>query len=201
VLSLCVFKVASSMSEVASVSSRRHEPRAKPPGLPLIARIRFQLLGGLALAMLGPLPLQIDFTGRGINEQVSPHIPNTLLGVFLAVVVGYYVVRRLIYFPGIASVGYVPLVFTASYLAVITLFFFLRFDYLRFQFLGGYGLSVAWFMVVNFRRAESSRAIWLLAKSAAVASRVGALIEDRVPAARPNQLFSPYAYCLAEAPG
>jgi hypothetical protein len=64
---------------------------------------------------------------------------------------------------------------------------------------GGY-LLFASFNAMNFRRAADSRAVWLLAKGASALSRLGALVEDRVPAARPNRHFSPYAYCLAEAP-
>jgi len=113
-----------------------------------VSRMRVQLLGGLLASMGGPLLLRLDLLGFEDADPITRHVPNTLGGVFFAVLFGYYALRRLSVFPGIKAVGFALPVFTVSFLLVIAAFFFLRLEYGRFQFLGGYLIAVLWFTAI-----------------------------------------------------
>ena len=110
----------------------------------LITRIRFQLPGAVLLAVGAPLLAQWD----ALWTSALPSVINTAVGVLLAILVGYYALRRITNFPTIQEVSSVLPVFTVSFLVTIAGFFFARLDYGRLQFLSGYVLALAWFVVV-----------------------------------------------------
>lgn len=65
-------------------------------------------------------------------------------GALVAMLGGYFLHRRLIGFPGVSPSSFVLPAFTTSYAAVIVLFFFLRIEYSRLDFLLSYGLALIW---------------------------------------------------------
>jgi lipopolysaccharide/colanic/teichoic acid biosynthesis glycosyltransferase len=128
-------------------STREMDRRA-----PIVTRMRFQLIGGLFVAMILPLPFRFDLIGSDDPDFFTTHIQNT----FLATIIGYYGLKRLMLFPGINGVSYVLPVFTTSFLGVIAWFFFARLDYGRFQFMAGYLMAIAWFSSVFFLSQRAS---------------------------------------------
>src|SRR5688572_381942 len=77
------------------------------------ARIRYQLLGGLLVAVLLPASLRnqfvLSFGGGGSLE-------NTVAGTAAAMVAGAYVLRRMLPYPGVQAISFVLPTFAASYL-------------------------------------------------------------------------------------
>jgi lipopolysaccharide/colanic/teichoic acid biosynthesis glycosyltransferase len=125
----------------------------KPRVRPLVGRIRFQLLGGAMAAMLMPLGIRIVSPATFVLER---SVTGTLVGILIAVVIGYYALRQLAVFPSINSAAYVVPVFSIAFLIVITVFFFLRLDYGRIQFFVGYLVALGWFQAVLMRAARLS---------------------------------------------
>ena len=111
----------------------------RPP--PFVARIRFQLPCGLLVGAVAPFLL----TSGTVWEGTSPSIFNTGVGLFVAIVAGYYALRKISNFPTMREVGSVLPVFTASFAAVMALVSLAGFDYARVPFVLGYALTVAWF--------------------------------------------------------
>ena len=64
--------------------------------------------------------------------------------------VGHYFFRRLVFFPGARSSSYVVPIFTASFAAVVTVFFFFRIDYSRLNFATSYLMCVLWYFACHF---------------------------------------------------
>lgn len=118
--------------------------RQAGPSRPLIARLRFQLLGGLAFAVAAPALIHF---GVGLS---APGEPLTVAGSAAAMVGGLYFFRRLRSFPGTQAVAYLLTAFALAYLAVILVFFFLRIDYSRYQFISSFTLSLIWFLANEF---------------------------------------------------
>ncbi|BBE72921.1 sugar transferase [Oharaeibacter diazotrophicus] len=124
----------------AIVSGRRSAPRR------IVERIRFQLPTGLVLAAVVPLAFQYDV----LTTTSLPNVVNTAIGVAVAVLVGYYALRRLGTYPTMREVGAVLPVFSVVFMTVAATFLAFRFDYSRFQFLLGYAVAVAWFAGVTY---------------------------------------------------
>jgi lipopolysaccharide/colanic/teichoic acid biosynthesis glycosyltransferase len=78
-------------------------------------------------------------------EGTAASTLNTAIGIFAAIALGYYALRKISNFPTMREVGSVLPVFTVSYLAVMAVFFLGRFEYSRFPFVAGYALTIAWF--------------------------------------------------------
>ena len=114
---------------------------------PLISRIRFQLLGGIFMAIV--LPIAIRF-GEVPNMFPVNNITNTVFGALIAIVVGYFVARRLLAFPGVNAGGYILLSISLTFGAVVLFFFMFRLDYSRFLFAASYFISLLWFLSVHF---------------------------------------------------
>jgi lipopolysaccharide/colanic/teichoic acid biosynthesis glycosyltransferase len=112
-----------------------------------LGRIRYQLLGATLLAVLFPAFFRAGFdlkvTGGGSLE-------NTVVGTFAAMLLGYYLLRRVTNFPGTSRVPYVFVAFLVSYGLAVALFFFMRWDYSRFQFLVSFAFVCLWFGAVGF---------------------------------------------------
>jgi len=124
--------------------------QARPPR-PLVTRLRFQFLGGLAFAVAAPALVHL---GVGLS---APGEPNTIAGSAAALAGGLYLFRRLRSFPGAQAVAYLLTAFALAYLAVILAFFFLRMDYSRYQFISSFMLSLAWFLGNEFTVRRVSR--------------------------------------------
>lgn len=114
---------------------------ARPP---LVSRIRFQLPGGLLIG--GAAPFLVAMSPSWADTP--SHDFNAAVGLFLAIVGGYYALRKISNFPTIREVGSVVPIFTASFAAVMAIVSLLGLEYSRLPFVLGYGLTVAWFTIV-----------------------------------------------------
>ena len=74
---------------------------------------------------------------------------NTMVGTFVAMLLGAYLRRRMAAYPGTGTLSVVLPAFAVAYWIVILGFFFLRFDYSRFQFASSFALAVLWFGAVS----------------------------------------------------
>jgi lipopolysaccharide/colanic/teichoic acid biosynthesis glycosyltransferase len=117
----------------------------KAARIPTIARMRFQLLGGLLIPTLLALALRAIWSEPQITNTATV---NSVVGVSIAIIVGYFCLRKIASFPGANSLRYVVPVFACAFLGVIALFFLLRLDYSRFQFLVSCLAALAWFTIV-----------------------------------------------------
>lgn len=105
-----------------------------------------QILGGLFLSALLPF---IVFHSRDMGGGVLVQ-RNVLYGSLVAIMMGHYFFRRLVFFPGARSSSYVLPIFTASFAAILTVFFFFRIDYSRLNFATSYLMCVLWYFACHF---------------------------------------------------
>ena len=114
-------------------------------GLKPLARIRYQLIGGLLIAVV--LPSLI----RGGLELRPPFgsLENSVLGTALALLLGAYILRRILPLPGVQAASFVLPTFVAVYGGVFVVMLLLRIDYSRFQLLASFLLAVPWFWFVT----------------------------------------------------
>jgi lipopolysaccharide/colanic/teichoic acid biosynthesis glycosyltransferase len=115
-----------------------------------LGRIRYQLVGGLLVAVLLPQALwsQSPWLSPGSSR-------NTLVGTAVAFLIGAYLLRRLSRYPGVGSTAPIMPTFATAYAVVISVFFFSRVDYSRFVFLASFVFAIAWyfFAIIIERRA------------------------------------------------
>jgi len=111
--------------------------------LGFLARNRYQLIGATIFGAFLPA---IARTGLHLGGAVTL---NTIFGTFLAMLIGAYLLRRMTDYPGTRSVYYILPVFLVSFGVVVVLFFFIRLDYSRLQFLLSFVCVVAWFGFVD----------------------------------------------------
>lgn len=123
---------------------------------------------------------------------------DTFLGTLVAIVTGFYALRRISSFPAIKEVGSVIPVFTMSFLAVIGWFFFVRLEYSRFQFVSAYLLALVWFtgvFVVSQRVARKRFAVVPVGEALSICELPGA---DWQVIAAPEPLPSSCAGIVAD---
>lgn len=110
-----------------------------------LARIRYQLAGGVLVAVLLPWLIRGHFELRpGFGS-----LENSVLGTAIAVLLGAYIIRRILPLPGVQATSFVLLTFGAVYGGVAVALLLLRFDYSRFQLLASFMLAVPWFWFVT----------------------------------------------------
>lgn len=107
-----------------------------------LLRIRYQLLGGLICAVGLPLITRMIFDAS-VVFSASHHV--TVLAAIIAHMTGYMFYRRLGNFPGIAAVGNILPTFVLAYGMVFSIIFLFRLDYSRFQAIGSFVISIAWY--------------------------------------------------------
>src|SRR5687768_5769502 len=110
-----------------------------------LARVRFQLLGGLLLAVLLPALLRTQFEWRPAIGSME----NTVLATAIAMILGIYAFRKMLPFPGVQATSFILPAFGAAYALIVLLLFFSRIDYSRFQVAGSFLLAVPWFMFTS----------------------------------------------------
>lgn len=117
-----------------------------------IGRMRFQLLGGFVTAVAIPLVVRSLYE----MQDLSLLIDNSLLGSMWAFLFGYLLFRKVTSYPGVKATALILPAFIASYLSVVAIFFLLRLDYSRVQFLVSFLLTSAFFYGMFFliRRAR-----------------------------------------------
>ncbi len=110
-----------------------------------LARIRYQLIGGLLIAVVLPAMLRGQYELRPSFGSLE----NSVLGTAIAVVLGLYIIRRILPLPGVQATSFVLPAFVAVYGGVAVALLLLRFDYSRFQLLASFMLAVPWFWFVT----------------------------------------------------
>jgi hypothetical protein len=124
-----------------------------------LTRIRFQLLGGVFFAVAAPAILRGNF--ERFVEDLS-HYENSLIGTFCALIFGFMIFRKVTALPGAGAVLRVVPAFLLSYGTVAIIFFALRLDYSRYQFVMSLTLVIAWFLFVMFAIGRSRKPVLAL---------------------------------------
>jgi lipopolysaccharide/colanic/teichoic acid biosynthesis glycosyltransferase len=117
-------------------------------------RRRFQLGIGLLLAVIAPWIVRVQVAAAP-SELVGLQI--SVFGTTLALLAGYYSFSRLATFPGVRAAYHIFPTFAVSYGIVLAIFFFLRLDYSRLQFLSSFLLCLLWYHTVHFRLQRQHR--------------------------------------------
>src|SRR5262245_2237405 len=136
-------RMTRSLGGLLSLSERNERRR-----LAIIARVRVQLLVGFLVAVWLPAMLRWGWDWMEAARWASLY--NSLFGSLAALVLGYFILRQLIAFPGVEASVYIFPAFAVSYGALITVLMLLRLDYSRYQILSSFALAVIWFYWVFF---------------------------------------------------
>lgn len=112
----------------------------------LVHRVRFQLLGGLAFAILLPVLIRISFDPSILYYA---NLQITIVAGIVAHTIGYFAFRRIGNFPGIAASGYIFPTFALSYGFVYLVIFLSRIEYSGFQAASSLTLSILWYFVLT----------------------------------------------------
>ena len=131
-----------------SVSERREQPKRWAQIIAdSLSRIRFQLLGGIMFAVL--LPAITRFRFERISDA-SISYEQSIIGTFVALLLGYLVFRKMTVLPGARAIVNVVPAFLTSFAVVVAFFFMMRIDYSRAQFLLSFGLTCVWFVTILY---------------------------------------------------
>jgi len=110
--------------------------------LRFLTRIRYQLIGATLFAIVLPAVLR---NGLNFSNLRLGSLENAVIGTFGAMLIGAYLLHRMTIYPGTRVVPYVLPTFLLSYGVAIALFFFLRLDYSRSQFVTSFFFVILWF--------------------------------------------------------
>lgn len=114
-------------------------------------RLRVQLLGAIILAVCVPAILRFAPTSSVLlGSATASTLQNAALGTLIAVLAGIVLLRQFVAFPGVSASNYIVPSFVSSYGAIALVFFFLRLDYSRYQFIVSFAAAVTWFYSVYF---------------------------------------------------
>ena len=125
-----------------------------------LARNRYQLMIALVVVVIAPGMVWTPYAFW--SPLYFGSFQNTMMGTFVAMLLGAYLRRRMAIYPGTGTLSVVLPAFAVAYWIVILGFFFLRFDYSRFQFAASFGLAVLWFGAVSLLETNLTRERFLL---------------------------------------
>lgn len=108
----------------------------------LFISFRFQLFGALILASALPAFFRQAIDNDSVSSQINM---NTMLGIALAVTVGYILHRRIAVIPGVKADFYIIPIYAISFYVLVLILFFFRIDYSRSTLLSGFFISIIWF--------------------------------------------------------
>lgn len=128
-----------------------------------LSRIRFQLIGGLLVAVAVPAMVRNQYERVGDPLLSYEH---SLIGTVCAVMLGYLVFRKMTVLPGARALINVVPAFLASYGVVVAFFFLMRIDYSRYQFLMSFAIACIWFAAILFIMARFRRPTFYLVPGA-----------------------------------
>ncbi|MER8548334.1 sugar transferase [Mesorhizobium sp. M1169] len=111
-----------------------------------LLRIRFQLLGGIFVAILVPAMIR---STMDYNVLLESNLQTTMAAAGVAHVLGFFAYRRMGNFPGFAAASYILPTFAMTYGAALLTIFLLRYEYSRFQAIGSFLLSISWYFGVS----------------------------------------------------
>lgn len=114
------------------------------PGRLFAGSALLQLVGGVIVAVVLPWIVRILIDPAQANIA-SQH--NAGIGTLAALLGGQMFLRSLTNFPGIRGSNYVIPTFAISYGTTLAVFFLLRLDYSRVQFVASFVLCLAWFVM------------------------------------------------------
>ena len=112
-----------------------------------VTRIRYQLGGGLLLAVVLPAILRGNL--ETFPDQIANY-DNSLIGTFAALLLGFIFFRKVTALPGSSAFANILPAFLTSYLLVFAVFFILRLSYSRYQFGLSFVLLTVWFYALMF---------------------------------------------------
>ena len=113
----------------------------------LISRVRFQLGGGLFMAIF--LPTIVRYQSL-IGYFKDGNTLQTMAGATLAMIVGFFVLRRLSGLPGDVTRTHILLTYSVTFGISMSVFFMLRLDYSRALFISSFIICLIWFSAVHF---------------------------------------------------
>ncbi len=113
-----------------------------------LGRNRYQLLVAVIVGVALPALIVTRFDLSMMSPGGSG-LANTIAGTFAAVLLGAYLRRRMTTYPGAGSIAVVLPAFGAAYGAAVAIFFLLRLDYSRLDFIASFLFTVAWFGFVG----------------------------------------------------
>lgn len=141
-----------------TVSDRAETPKRWPHLLAdAMSRIRFQLFGGILMAVALPAFVRGKFERFG--DAVASY-EHSLIGTVCALMLGYLIFRKMTILPGARSITNVIPSFMTSYAVVVAFFFLMRIDYSRYQFMVSFALACVWFTVILFVMARFRRPVF-----------------------------------------
>lgn len=106
-----------------------------------------QLGGGLLFATVVPFAIAAAIEPRLLALVL---FPVSFLGSVCGVVIGFWLFRNLIAFPGIRASYYVLPVFSSTFVAIFAIFLLMRLDYSRPLLIAAFVIAVVWFYIVYF---------------------------------------------------
>ncbi len=133
------------MHRIPAIRQDRFDLLSDP--VSLLQRQRVQLSGGILAAVLLPWLARHDLSVLEHLTRTSQF--NSMIGVFCAVLIGYYLFRQLTKYPGIITTAYILPTFLFSYGLVLAAFFFLRIEYSRLFFAASFVGAQVWFHVAH----------------------------------------------------
>lgn len=113
----------------------------------LLNSARVQLLGALFSGILGAHLVRLYY--EVLPDEIISY-DATIIGTALAVLIGYLIYRKVTSLPGTAALMNIIPAFTISYLTIAALYFALRLDFSRQQFLVSYAMVVLFFFAIGF---------------------------------------------------
>ncbi|MEL7030771.1 MAG: sugar transferase [Pseudomonadota bacterium] len=150
--------------QTVSVSERSAAKSTKDNWLvDAASRIRFQLVGGILFAAIVPAIVRNQFERFG-DPLIS--YEHSLIGTVCALLLGYFVFRKMTVLPGARALVNVVPAFLSSYSVVVAFFFLMRIDYSRYQFLMSFTLACIWFAALLFILGRFRRPVFGILPSA-----------------------------------
>lgn len=133
------------------MSSEFSQPAATlNPGLKfrtsLLLRNRFQLFGGIFVAVIVPVLLRSLYEQSYWASQINL---KTMGASTAAIFLGFYLNRRMTNFPGVQANFYIAPIFVSCFAVFAFLFLLFREDYSRYLFFSAMTLSVIWFYGIH----------------------------------------------------
>lgn len=112
----------------------------------LLARIRFQLLGGIIVAAIIPFIVRLQFGDLGARDLSILY--NTLFGTIAAITIGLWLMRNVGTYPGAEAASTALPAFSVAFGGLLMVYVFGRVPYNRVLLSVGFILSILWFFVV-----------------------------------------------------
>ncbi len=128
---------------IAPINTRAARPYSL---VGVLARWRYQALGGLLVSTLVPYAARLMIAGDEIGMR---QLNLTLLWCACAVMLGNWLFRNVSIYPGVEASAFLLPAFTVSFTVITIVLTVGRFEYARTQLIAGYVLSIVWFYFVH----------------------------------------------------